>query len=122
MPTKAAEMIKSTVDRLRREKLIRVTQQISTAAAQPRITERFLKSFFCASISFFGALRNLGNKRRDSIHSNVKPTLRTTSTRKGKLVPTGFDHSKPGCHSLTVRHISACLLTLMTKVWVRFVK
>jgi len=99
-----------------------VTQPINTAAAQPNAFDRVVNRLLWAWSSFLGAFTNLGLKKRLKSQNIGTPMLRIRSTKYGKLVPTGFLHSKAGCHSLTVRHISACSLTLMMTVWVRFVK
>ena len=98
------------------EKEINVTQHINTAAAQPRIVIRIVNSFSCASSSFFGALRNLGTRKRLNSQNKGKPMLKIKRIKNGKPVPTGLVHAKPGHHSWTVRHILACLLALIIKV------
>ena len=62
MPTNAAHKSKLAASALANEKEINVTQHINTAAAQPKIVDRVVNSFFCASSSFFGAFENLGKR------------------------------------------------------------
>ena len=99
MPTNTAQMKKLTASASTNEKEINATQHINTAAAQPKIVDRIVNSFFCASSSFFGAFRNLGKRCRLNSQNKVKPMLKIKRIKNGKPVPTGLLQSKPGCHS-----------------------